>query len=97
MRASDATHITAAREHTVASRRRTRAHVVITHDLNAKNHTLYELFALATKVEPAVLEAVTRELAQDIIADADMLIRELRGIKAYAEQQLAKLPARLGD
>ena len=63
MRASDAMHISAAREHTVASRRRTRAHVVITHDLNAKNHTLYELFALAAhsgeRDQPYRLKVIT--------------------------------------
>jgi hypothetical protein len=38
-----------------------------------------------------MLDAIARHLAQDIISDADLLIRELQGIKAFAERQLAKL------
>ena len=92
-RANSAEHIVAAREHTISIRRRTRAHVIVCHDLNARAHTLYEMFGFAQRVSPEVLDALTRELAQDIIQDADLLIRELMGIKMFAESQLAKLPA----
>lgn len=37
----------------------------------------------------------TRELAEHIIEDADLLIRELQGIKVFAEQQLKIHPIQL--
>src|SRR5947199_10689082 len=89
-----AVDIVAAREHSIASRR-TRAHVIVCHDLNARPHSLYEMFRFADRVSPEILEALTRELASDIVRDADMLITELEGIKAFAERQMAKLPTPL--
>src|ERR1700689_772084 len=91
-----AVDIVAAREHSINSRR-TRVHVIVCHDLNARSHSLLEMFRFADRVSPEVLDAITRELAQDILRDADMLIRELEGIKAFANRQLAKLPAPLRE
>ena len=84
--------IVAAREHSITSRR-TRVHVIVCHNLNERAHTLYEMFRFADKVSPEVLDALTRDLAGDIINDADMLIAELQRIKDFAERQLAKLPS----
>jgi hypothetical protein len=86
-----AADIVAAQEHSITSRR-TRVHVIVCHDLNARAHTLYEMFRFADRVSPEVLEALTRELADDILRDADVLITELQRVKAFAERQLAKLP-----
>jgi hypothetical protein len=91
-----AVDIVAAREHSINSRR-TRVHVIVCHDLNARTHSLYEMFRFADRVSPEVLDALTRELAADIVRDAEVLIAELEGIKAFANQQLAKLPAQLPD
>jgi hypothetical protein len=91
-----AADIVAAREHSITSRR-TRVHVIICHDLNARAHTLYEMFRFADRVSPEVLDALTRELADDIMRDADLLIAELQGIKAFAERMLAKLPSPLRE
>jgi hypothetical protein len=88
--------ITAAREHSISSRR-TRVHVIVCHDLNARSRSLLEMFRYAEKVSPEVLDAITRELAQDILRDSDLLIRELEGTKAFANRQLAKLPTPLRD
>ena len=87
--------VAAAREHSITSRR-TRVHVIVCHDLDARSHSLYEMFRFADRVSPAVLEALTRELAEDIIRDADTLIGELQGIKAFAKRQLETIavPAR---
>src|SRR5712664_3925808 len=82
--------IVAAREHSTTSRR-TRAHVIVCHDLDARAHTLYEMFRFADRVSPEILDALTRELASDIMRDADLLIAELEGIKAFVDRQLAKL------
>jgi hypothetical protein len=90
-----AVDIVAAREHSIASRR-TRAHVIVCHDLNARAHSLYDIFGFADRMSPEVLAALTRELAADIIQDADVLIRELEGIKAFGEHQLAKPPRPCG-
>jgi hypothetical protein len=91
-----AVDIVAAREHSVTSRR-TRVHVIVCHDLNARSHSLYEMFRFADRVSPEVLEALTRDLAADILQDADVLIAELQGIKAFAERQMAKLPTPLRE
>ena len=91
-KANSAEHIAAAREHTVTSRRRTRAHVLITHNLDAQSRSLLELFQLGQRVDPELCVALARELAQDIIQDAELLMRELEGIRAFAERQLARLP-----
>jgi len=88
--------IVAAREHSITSRR-TRVHVIVCHDLNARAHSLYEMFRFADKVSPETLDALTRELADDIVRDADVLIAELEGIKAFAERQLATLPTQLRE
>jgi len=82
--------VAAAREHSIVSRR-TRVHVIVCHDLDARSHSLYEMFRFADRVSPEVLEALTRELAEDIRRDADLLIAELQRIKEFADRQLAKL------
>lgn len=86
--------IAAVREHSIASRR-TRVHVIVCHDLDARCRSLHEMFGFADRVSPEVLEALTRELAEDIIRDAELLMRELQGIKVFAEQQVKKLPIHL--
>lgn len=88
--------LVAAREHSITSRR-TRVHVIVCHDLHTRAHTLYEMFNFANRVSPELLEALTRELAADIIRDAGVLIGELEGIKAFAERQLEKLPSPLRE
>jgi len=87
--------ITAVREHSIGSRR-TRAHVIVCHDLDAKRRTLLELFRLV-EIHPEAVDAIARELAHDIIQDASFLIRDLEAIKAFAERQLAKLPTPLRE
>jgi hypothetical protein len=82
--------IVAAREHTTTSRR-TRAHVIICHSLNAKSRTLIDLFSLADHVSPEIRTAVARELAGDILADVAVLRGELDGIELFARGQLARL------
>ncbi len=91
-----AADIVAVREHAITSRR-TRVHVIVCHDLDARSHSLYEMFRFADRVSPEVLEGLTRELADDIIRDADMLIADLRRIKDFAQRQLAKLPTPLRE
>jgi hypothetical protein len=88
--------IVAVREHSITSRR-TRVHVIVCHDLDARAHSLYEMFRFADRVSPEVLEGLTRELADDIIHDADVLIAELQRIKDFAQRQLAKLPTPLRE
>ncbi|HVC52557.1 MAG TPA: hypothetical protein VND87_11095 [Stellaceae bacterium] len=85
--------ILAVREHAITSRR-TRVHVIVCHDLDARSHSLYEMLRFADRVSPEVLEGLTRELADDMIRDADMLIADLQRIKDFAQRQLAKLPTR---
>jgi hypothetical protein len=53
------------------------------------------MFRFADRVSPEVLEALTRELAEDIRRDADLLIAELQRIKAFADRQLSKFPTPL--
>ncbi len=84
-----AADIVAVREHAITSKR-TRVHVIVCHDLDARAHTLYEMFNFANRVSPEVLAALSRELAADIIRDADLLIRELERIKAFAQRSVAK-------
>jgi hypothetical protein len=88
--------IVAVREHSITSRR-TRVHVIICHDLDARSHSLYEMFRFADRVSPEVLEGLTRELADDILRDAEMLIADLQRIKDFAQRQLAKLPSPLRE
>jgi ferric iron reductase protein FhuF len=82
--------IVAVREHSITSRR-TRVHVIICHNLDERAHTLYEMFRFADKVSPETLAALTRELADAITRDADMLIAELQRIKAFAQREVARL------
>ena len=82
--------ISAVREHSIGSRR-TRVHVIVCHDLDARAHSLYEMFCFADRVSPEALAVVTRQLAGDIIRDADLLIAELRRIKTFAERQVGNL------
>lgn len=91
-----AVDIVAAREHAISSRR-TRVHVIVCHDLNRKSRTLLELFSLASTVDPEVCAMIARELAEDIIRDADVLIADLENIKQFANRQLAKLPTPLRE
>ena len=88
--------ITAVREHSISSRR-TRVHVIVCHDLNAKSRTLYGMFRFADRVPADALDALVRDLAADMIRDVDLLIRELEGIKAFANRQLEKLPTPLRE
>lgn len=81
--------ITAVHEHSIGSRR-TRVHVIVCHDLDAKRRDLMGLFRLAGEY-PEAAQVVARDLALDIIRDADLLIRDLQVIRAFAERQLAKL------
>jgi hypothetical protein len=91
-RSPNGVDMVAAREHSITSRR-TRVHVIVCHDLDARAHSLYEMFRFADRVSPDVLDALSRELADDIFRDADLLIEELRRIKTFTERQLAKLPS----
>ena len=95
-RAPTAAEIVAVREHAIGSRR-TRVHIIVCHNLDERAHTLYELFRFADRVSPEALDALTRDLAGDIIADADLLIADLQRTKAFAERQLAKLPTPLRE
>ncbi len=82
--------IIAAREHTIGARR-TRAHVIVCHDINHKTHALYEMFNFADRVSPTNLDALARDLAHDIIEDVNVLMRDLEEIKEYANRQLDRL------
>jgi len=84
--------IVAAREHAIASRR-TRAHVIICHNLNGKSRSLLDIFSLAGTVSPEVCAMVARELAEDILRDVALLKAELDGIEAFARRQLTGLTA----
>jgi hypothetical protein len=82
--------IAAAREHTTTSRR-TRAHVIVCHDLNTKSRTLLDLFILANNVAPEACAAVARELAEDILRDVLILKTDLDAIESFARRQIARL------
>ena len=84
-----AAEMAAVREHSVGSRR-TRAHVIICHDLNERAHSLYEIFGYADRVSPSVLEALTHDLADDILRDVALLKADLDRIEAFARRQLEK-------
>ena|ERR1700736_1289982 len=88
--------LAAAKEHSISSRR-TRAHVIICHDLDIRSRGLLDLFGLANRVSPELAQAAARELAQDIIVDCNALITELQSIKAFAERQITKLPTPLRE
>jgi len=88
--------ISAAREHSITSRR-TRVHVVMCHDLDYRTKSLVQMFGMANRVSLETLAEVVEMLANDIIHDADLLIRELEGIKAFANRQLTKLPTPLQE
>jgi hypothetical protein len=87
---SDKVDLVAAREHSIGSRR-TRVHVIVCHDLDARTRSLVQMFSMASRVSPDTLAEVVEMLANDIIHDADMLIQELEGIRAFAQRQIAKL------
>jgi hypothetical protein len=82
--------VAAVREHVVGSRR-TRAHVIICHDIDHKRRTLMDLFGLTMTTDPEVCAAIARALAEDILRDVEMLKSELAGIERFARYQLAKL------
>jgi hypothetical protein len=82
--------ITAAREHTTTSRR-TRAHVIVCHDLNTKSGTLLDLFMLANSVDADICAAVARDLAEDILRDVSILKADLDAIGSFARRQIARL------
>jgi Zn-dependent alcohol dehydrogenase len=82
--------VAAVREHVVGARR-TRAHVIICHDIDHKRRTLMDLFGLTSTVEPEICQAIARALAEDILRDVEMLKSELAGIERFARYQLAKL------
>lgn len=86
----DKADISAVREHSVGSRR-TRCHVIVCHDLDHRTKSLVQMFSMASRVSPETLSEVVEMLANDIIHDADLLISELEGIKAFAQRQIAKL------
>ena len=83
-------HLVAARDHAITSRR-TRAHVIICHNLDGKSRSLLDIFTLAATADPDVCAMVARELAEDILRDVALLKAELQGIEAFARHQLAKL------
>jgi len=66
-------------------------HVIICHSLNTTSRTLLDLFSLADHVSPEARAAVTRELADDILADVALLRGQLDGIEIFARGQLARL------
>ena len=88
--------LVAAREHAIASQR-TRAHVIICHNLDGKSRSLLDIFSLAATVDPEICAMVARELAEDILRDVALLKAELDGIEAFARRQLARLPAPLPE
>ena len=82
--------VAAVREHVVGSRR-TRAHVIVCHDLQHKSRSLLDLFGFAMTAEPDVCAVMARALAEDILLDVALLKAELDGIEAFARRQIAKL------
>lgn len=89
--ASRAEHLLAAREHTVASMRRTHAHVIITHDINAKTKTLMQMFRYSIDVHPDACAELVEALADDILHDVESLMHDLEAIKEWALRQKATL------
>jgi hypothetical protein len=85
-----AVDIVAAREHAISSRR-TRAHVILCHNLHGKTRSLLDIFNLAATVDPEICAIIARELTEDILRDVALLKAELDGIEAFARQQLMKL------
>src|SRR5438045_289691 len=88
--------IVAAREHAITSRR-TRANVIICHNLDGKSRSLLDIFSLVATVDPEVCAMVARELAEDILRDIAFLKAELNGIEAFAQQQLTGLATPLRE
>jgi hypothetical protein len=90
-KASSAEHLLAAKEHTVASLRRTCAHVIITHDLNAKTKTLMQMFRYGVDVHPDACAELAEALADDILRDVESLMQDLEAIREWALRQKAAL------
>src|SRR3954447_7952373 len=88
---TSAEHLLAAKEHTVNSLRRTRAHVIITHDLNAKTKTLMQMFRYGVDVHPEACAELADALADEILRDVQILMEDLEAIKQWALRQKAKL------
>lgn len=72
-----------------------RAHVIVTHDLHSRAGQVIDLFSAATRVDTVLLEEVTRELLDGILADCEMLQRELASIERWARRQRERLPTPL--
>ena len=86
-----AEHLLAAKEHTVNSLRRTRAHVIITHDLNAKTKMLMQMFRYGVDVHPNACAELAEALADDILRDVGILMDGLEAIKQWVLRQKEKL------
>jgi hypothetical protein len=88
---ASAEHLLAAKEHTVNSLRLTRAHVIITHDLNAKTKTLMQMFRYGVDVHPNACAELAEALADDILRDVQTIIEDLEAIKQWVLRQKEKL------
>lgn len=72
----------AAKEHTINSKRRTCAHVILTHDINTKTRSIMQLFRYCVDVSPTACAEIIDALADDILSDVEVLMQELENIKA---------------
>jgi hypothetical protein len=81
----------AAKEHTINSKRRTCAHVILTHDINTKTKSIMQMFRYGVDVSPAACVEIIEALADDILSDVEVLMQDLENIKQWALKQKAKL------
>jgi len=88
---SSAEHLLAAKEHTVRSKRRTMAHVILTHDLDTKTKTIMQMFRYGVDVHPDACAELADALVDDILRDVNFLMEDLEAIKQWALRQKAKL------
>ena len=84
-------HFLLAKEHTVNSRRRTCAHVILTHDLNTKTKTIFQMFRYGVDVHPDACAELVDALADDILREVEVLMEDLEHIKQWALRQKEKL------